>query len=119
LSTGANNANTTFGGTRSSQVNTTRDGLVVSDGRYMDWNGAFAATYTTPDLIEEVQITTNTIDAEVGRGAGQVRLQTRSGSNQFHGALFYTNNNSALNAMNFFDNLAGQKKPYTNRNQYG
>ena len=44
IATGANNANTTFAGTRSSQVNTTRDGLVVSDGRYMDWNGAFAAT---------------------------------------------------------------------------
>ena len=119
LSTGNNNANTAFAGTRSSQVNTTRDGLVVSDGRYMDWNGAFAATYTTPDLIEEVQITTNTIDAEVGRGSGQVRLQTRSGSNQFHGALFYTNNNSALNTLTFFENLVGFKKPYTNRNQYG
>ena len=119
LSTGNNNANTAFAGTRSSQVNTTRDGLVVSDGRYMDWNGAFAATYTTPDLIEEVQITTNTIDAEVGRGSGQVRLQTRSGSNQFHGALFYTNNNSALNTLTFFENLVGAKKPYTNRNQYG
>ncbi|HET9215639.1 MAG TPA: TonB-dependent receptor, partial [Terriglobia bacterium] len=119
IATGANNANTTFAGTRSSQVNTTRDGLVVSDGRYMDWNGAFAATYTTPDLVEEVQITTNTIDAEVGRGSGQVRLQTRSGGNQFHGAVFYTNNNSALNAMNFFDNLVGATKPYTNRNQFG
>src|SRR5206468_9802487 len=61
LATGVNNANTTFAGTRSSQVNTTRDGVVVSDGRYMDWNGAFAATYTTPDLVEEVQITTNTV----------------------------------------------------------
>jgi hypothetical protein len=119
LSTGANNANTTFAGTRSSQVNTTRDGLVVSDGRYMDWNGAFAATYTTPDLVEEIQITTNTIDAEVGRGSGQVRLQTRSGSNQYHGALFYTNNNSAVNAMQFFDNLVKATKPYTNRNQFG
>ena len=119
IATGANNANTTFAGTRSSQVNTTRDGLVVSDGRYMDWNGAFAATYTTPDLVEEIQITTNTIDAEVGRGSGQVRLQTRSGGNQYHGALFYTNNNSALNAMQYFDNLVGATKPYTNRNQYG
>ena len=119
LATGANNANTTFAGTRSSQVNTTRDGVVVSDGRYMDWNGAFAATYTTPDLVEEVQITTNTVDAEAGRGSGQVRLQTRSGTNQFHGALFYTNNNSALNAQTYFQNLAGAKKTYTNRNQYG
>jgi hypothetical protein len=119
IATGANNANTTFAGTRSSQVNTTRDGLVVSDGRYMDWNGAFAATYTTPDLVEEIQITTNTIDAEVGRGSGQVRLQTRSGGNQFHGALFYTNNNSSVNAMQYFDNLVGATKPYTNRNQFG
>ena len=119
VATGANNANTTFAGTRSSQVNTTRDGLVVSDGRYMDWNGAFAATYTTPDLVEEIQITTNTIDAEVGRGSGQVRLQTRSGGNRYHGAVFYTNNNSALNAMQFFDNLVGATKPYTNRNQFG
>ena len=119
LSTGTNNANTTFAGTRSSQVNTTRDGVVVSDGRYMDWNGAFAATYTTPDLVEEVQITTNTVDAEAGRGSGQVRLQTRSGTNQFHGALFYTNNNSALNAQTFFQNLTAAKKTYTNRNQFG
>src|SRR5688572_9225989 len=85
----------------------------------MDWNGAFAATYTTPDLDEEIQITTNTIDAEVGRGSAQVRLQTRSGSNQIRGALFYTNNNSTLNAMNFFDNIVRGKKPYTNRNQFG
>src|SRR5688572_5090500 len=119
VATGANNANTTFAGTRSSQVNTTRDGLVVSDGRYMDWNGAFAATYTTPDLVEEIQITTNTVDAEVGRGSAQVRLQTRSGGNEIRGALFYTNNNSSLNALDFFQNLAGAKKPYTNRNQFG
>jgi hypothetical protein len=119
LATGTNNANTTFAGTRSSQVNTTRDGIVVSDGRYMDWNGAFAATYTTPDLVEEVQVTTNTVDAEVGRGSGQVRLQTRAGTNQFHGALFYTNNNSALNAQTYFQNLTNSKKSYANRNQYG
>jgi hypothetical protein len=119
ISTGGNNALTTFAGTRSSQVNTTRDGLVVSDGRYMDWNGAFAATYTTPDLVEEVQITSNTVDSEVGRGSGQVRLQTRSGTNQYRGALFYTNNNSAINGANFFDNIVNFKKQYTNRNQYG
>src|SRR5437867_4853845 len=119
IRTGDNNAVTTFAGTRSSQVNTTRDGLVVSDGRYMDWNGAFAATYTTPDLVEEVQITSNTVDAEVGRGSGQVRLQTRSGTNRYRGALFYTNNNSAVNAANFFDNIVNFPKAYTNRNQFG
>src|SRR5213083_1179782 len=47
------------------------------------------------------------------------RLQTRSGTNQFHGALFYANNNSALNAADWFDNLKGAQKSYLNRTQYG
>jgi hypothetical protein len=38
-----------FGGTRMSQVNTTRDGLPTGDGRYLDWNGAYSATFTSPD----------------------------------------------------------------------
>ncbi|MBI2150376.1 MAG: carboxypeptidase regulatory-like domain-containing protein [Acidobacteria bacterium] len=110
---------TNFAGTRVSAVNTTRDGIVVSDGRYLDWNGAYAATYSSPDLVEEVQVSVGTVDAEAGRGSSQVRLQTRSGTNQYHGALFWTTNNSALNANNWFDNLRGRDKDYTNRNQFG
>ena len=62
---------------------------------------------------------TTSVDAASGRGSGQVRLQTRSGTNDFHGALFYSNNNSAFNAQNWFDNLAGAPKSYLNRSQYG
>src|SRR5438132_7432792 len=36
--------NMSFAGGRSSQINTTRDGLVVSDGRYLSTNGAYTAT---------------------------------------------------------------------------
>ncbi len=108
-----------FGGTRMSQLNTTRDGLTTSDGRYLDWNGAYSATFTSPDLVEEVQIMVNSIDAAVGRGSGQVRIQTRSGANDFHGALFYANNNSALGAQTWFQNLVRAPKSYRNRNQYG
>ena len=110
---------TNFAGTRVSAVNTTRDGIPVSDGRYLDWNGAFSATYSSPDLVEEVQVSVGTVDAAAGRGSSQVRLQTRSGTNEFHGALFYTTNNSALNANGWFDNLRGNEKDWENRNQYG
>src|SRR5262245_1222607 len=108
-----------FGGARVSQINTTRDGLPTADGRYLDWNGAYAATFTSPDLIEEVQVTVNTIDAAAGRGSGQVRMQTRSGTNEFHGALFYTNKNSAFSSNGWFQNLSGAPKNYVNRNQFG
>jgi hypothetical protein len=108
-----------FGGARVSQINTTRDGLPTGDGRYLDWNGAYSAAFTSPDLVEEVQVTVNTVDAAVGRGSGQVRMQTRSGTNDFHGALFYQNQNSALSGNSWFNNLVGAPLDYSNRNQIG
>src|SRR5437016_710370 len=106
-----------FAGGRLSAVNTTRDGFNVTDGRYN--HGAFSVTYTSPDLVEEVRIITAPVDAEVGRGSGQVQMVTRAGTNQFRGSAFWYNRNSALDASNWFNNRAGIKKDYENRNQYG
>src|SRR2546425_4997431 len=108
-----------FGGTPISQVNTTRDGLVTNDGRYNNSNGSYSAVYTSPDMVEEVRITTNNIDPALGRGSAQVQLRTRAGSNEYHGALFYSNNNSKFAASPYFQNLAGAPKSYQNRNQFG
>ncbi|MEP6963645.1 MAG: hypothetical protein ABI995_16310, partial [Acidobacteriota bacterium] len=69
--------------------------------------------------VEEVRVSTNTIDAGQGRGIAQVQMRTRAGTNAYHGALFYSNNNSALSANDWFSNLKGAGKSYTNRNQYG
>src|SRR5690606_10114828 len=61
-----------FGGNRLSATNVTRDGFTVSAGRYNQ--GTFSTTYTSSDLVEEVRITTGTVDAESGRGSGQVAM---------------------------------------------
>ena len=108
-----------FGGTPISQVNTTRDGLVTNDGRYNNSNGSYSAVYTSPDMVEEVRITANNIDPALGRGSAQVQMRTRAGSNDYHGALFYSNNNSKFAALPYFQNLAGAPKSYQNRNQFG
>jgi len=91
-----------FAGGRTSAVNVTRDGFVNSDGRYT--HGEFSQTYTSPDLVEEVKVVTAGVDAENGRGAGQVQMVTRSGGNNFRGSAVWTNRNSALDANNFFNN---------------
>ena len=106
-----------FAGGRVSQVNVTRDGFVVSDGRYSF--GAFSTTYSSPDLVEEVRVITAPVDAEPGRGSGQVQMATRSGTNQFRGSVFFTNRNSALDASSWFNNFNGVQKDYENRNQFG
>src|SRR5213593_2024055 len=106
-----------FAGGRLNAVNVTRDGFNVTDGRYN--YGALTNTYTSPDLVEEVRIITAPVDAEIGRGSGQVQMVTRSGSNQFRGSAFWTNRNSALDASKWFNNFNGAPKDYENRNQFG
>ena len=104
-------------GGRQSAVNTTRDGINVSSGRFED--GAWSITYTSPDLVEEVKIVVAPVDAQTSRGSGQVSLVTRSGTNQVRGSVFWANHNSALDANSWFNNFNSVAKNYDNRNQYG
>jgi hypothetical protein len=108
-----------FSGTATGQVQVTRDGVITNDGRYNDSNGAYSAIFTSPDMVEEVRVSTNTVDSALGRGQAQVQMRTRAGTNAFHGALFATNNNSALAANDWFSNLRRAPKSYSNRNQFG
>src|SRR6185312_4765121 len=94
-----------FAGSRTVAVNTVRDGIPVSDGRYDV--GVSASTYVSPDLVEEVRIIVAPADAEMGRGSGQVQMATRSGTNQFRGALFWMNSNSSMDASTWFNNFNG------------
>jgi Carboxypeptidase regulatory-like domain len=108
-----------FGGTAVGSVNTTRDGLTTNDGRYNSSNGAYSAIFMSPDMVEELRVSSNNVDPTLGRGAAQVQTRTRSGTNEIHGAAFYANNNSFLNAQTYFQNLQGAAKNYGNRNQFG
>src|SRR5206468_10054459 len=106
-----------FAGARTVGVNTVRDGVPVSDGRYDV--GVSASTYVSPDLVEEVRIIVAPADAEMGRGSGQVQMATRSGTNQFRGSVFLSNRNSALSANSWGNNFKGAQKDYRNGNQFG
>lgn len=56
--------------------------------------------------------------AEYGNGGAQVAIQTKSGTNEFHGSAFEFNRNRFSQARNFF--LApGQPIPGFNRNEWG
>jgi hypothetical protein len=106
-----------FAGTRGTQLNTTRDGIPISDGRYDI--GAATSTYTSPDLVDEVRVIVAPADAELGRGSGQIQMSTRSGTNNFRGSLFWVNRNSKLNANSWSNNFNGVGKNYYNGNQFG
>jgi Carboxypeptidase regulatory-like domain len=95
-----------FSGARIGTLNIQRDGINVMDQRIN--SGVSSTIFNSVDLVEEVRIVTSPADAEFGRGSGQVLINTRSGTNEFHGSLFEAHRNTALNANTWFNNQRGR-----------
>ncbi|MBI1745098.1 MAG: TonB-dependent receptor [Acidobacteria bacterium] len=52
-----------------------------------------------PDIVQEFRLITNQFAAEYGRAAGSVvNIVTKSGTNKFHGSLFWFHNDNNLNS---------------------
>ncbi len=89
-----------FNGGRTEYNNWELDG-----GDNMD-NGSNATlnVYPSVDAIAEVRVLTSNYGAQYGRnGSGTVEVETKSGSNSFHGDAYYFGRNDFFNARNFFD----------------
>src|SRR5437879_7149494 len=72
------------------------------------------------DSLEEFRIQTSTYAPEFGRTpGGQISIVTRSGTNQWHGALFDYLRNDVLDANDWFANSAGLPKPQERQNDFG
>lgn len=72
------------------------------------------------DAVREFSVQAGSYSAEFGDVAGGViNLQSKSGTNNWHGALFEFFRNDALDAANFFSNLTGQPKNALRYNQFG
>jgi hypothetical protein len=89
------------------------------DGQQVTQNSA-ADTFGEPqysqDAIDQFQIITNRFDATLGRSSRiQVNVQTKSGTNQFHGTLYGYFRNSEFNAD---DSVAHKLLPFSDQ-QFG
>ena len=72
------------------------------------------------ESVSEFTVLTNNMSAQYGHASGAlVSAIQKSGTNQFHGALYEFNRNTDFNASTFFDNRAGNPNPKYIRNQYG
>lgn len=105
-------------GVRSDQANLTLDGV--------DINNPITNNIFNPNLrlnaeaIEEFRVTTANANANQGRSSGaQISLVTKSGTNQFRGALFLTGRRTGWTANNFFNNRDGVERPKLDRNVFG
>jgi hypothetical protein len=89
------------------------------DGQQVTQNSAgdsFGEPQYSQDAIDQFQIITNRFDATLGRSSRiQVNVQTKSGTNQFHGTLYGYFRNDAFNAA---DSAAHRVLPFSDQ-QFG
>src|SRR4030095_15489784 len=87
----------------------TRSNSFLLDGQDMNdptFTGAELAL-NNPDAIREISIITNQFKAEYGHNAASiVNVVGKSGTNNYHGSLFWYHNNEHLNACNNLDKVA-------------
>ena len=98
------------------------EGTAVIDASPGNLNGEVPSPFRLQSSLENVQefrVESSNYPAEFGTGTGgQISVITKSGGNQFHGAVFEFLRNDALDAPNFFDNIIGKKAPLR-LNQFG
>jgi len=124
-------------GARADQSNITLDGVDINEAQTnqilnpnADPANGSSALNLQPDrstvirlnseFIEEFRVTTTNPNATQGRSAGaQVALVSKSGTNDWHGALFEFYRTKAFSANDFFNNKAGVPKPALIRHTFG
>ncbi len=89
----------------------------VDGGNNMDdGSNTTLMTYPSIDAIGEVKLLTSNYGAQYGRnGSGTVEIETKSGTNHFHGDIYEFVRNDAFNARNYF---LPSVQPYK-RNDFG
>ena len=97
-------------------INNTRIDGAANNAPWLPHVSAFVPTL---EAIETVNVVTNSFDAEQGlAGGAAVNVQIKSGTNNFHGALFEFHTDNHLKAKPFFLPL-GQDKPKLVDNEFG
>ncbi len=75
--------------------------------------------YPSLDAIGEFRVLTSNYGAQYGRnGSGTIEVETKSGTNAFHGDVYEFNRNDAYNARNYFNRPPDPKAGYK-KNDYG
>src|SRR6185312_1161840 len=94
----------------------TGNGLGGAVGSFSAFGGT--NSLVSVDALQEFRIQTSTYAPEFGRTpGGQISIETRSGTNQFHGTLFDYLRNDALDANNWFNTSVAPALPKAKERQ--
>lgn len=116
VDTPSGNRDSTVNGLPQSTINVTIDGMSAQDNHLKTGDGFFARVSPRLDSLEEVTVSTAAQDSSgTGQGAVQIRMVTKSGTNDLRGSAFYYLRNYRLNANTWFNNRNLTPDPATGK----
>jgi hypothetical protein len=90
---------------------------------YLNLNNSGATNLTLGrNEVQEATVISNAYSGQYGQQAGaQINYVTKSGTNQYHGNVFYSWTGRALDANDWFNNHSTPKtaRPFANNNEWG
>lgn len=115
---GENVRGASVAGLRQTAVNLTQDGINAMDN-FVKTSSFFAISTPSLNSTAEFSITTGTVGADAGRGAAQVNMVTKGGTNDYHGGGFFQIVNNWTDSNTWFNNWNAQPKPILRQHFYG
>ncbi len=108
------NQNISVAGMRNNFNRFTLDGVENTDPNFNTY-----VIFPSAEALQEFKVQTGVYPAEFGRGATQINVSTKSGGNNFHGALYEFLRNEKMDARNYrFTGPDRVKDPFK-WNQFG
>ena len=105
-----------FAGMDSHNINLQQDGISINEVRYN--SGIASPSRVNTEMVSEFKMILSPVDAEMGRGMGQVQILTKSGANQFHGSGVWNIQNSSLDSREWEIARQNETADWRNMNTY-
>lgn len=118
--TSGGSRNTTFEGLPKGAINITFDGINIQDNTLKSSDGFFAINDPRIDDVDEFQITDagNSVD-KAGEGAIQMNYVSKRGGNAWHGGVWETFRNTALDSNYYFNKENNLPRQILQLNDFG
>jgi len=106
-------------GLRTSFTNLTYEGINIQDNFIRTGSNSFTPILPNTSQISEFTLINSNADPQAGYGAVQISLSAPSGTNDWHGEVFWQHRNNKVAANDWFANASGTEKPKLILNQGG
>jgi len=107
---------TTLQGLSAANVNVQKDGVTANNVRWQ--TGMNTPMNLNPEMVSEFKVIVSPVDAEMGRGSGQIQVVTRSGGNAYRGSVVWNIQNSKFNAGDWTANKNRTTPTWRNQNEW-